>query len=95
MKALIEARVKAIAAAIGAAIGAYLLTALTTGTAATLHGLEVAAGTAALAFLGVHQAPKNKDRHRAAADAGYGLVEMCFALLLIVIALVILFHYVH
>lgn len=29
------------------------------------------------------------------SDAGYGLIELCFALLLIVVALVILFHYVH
>jgi hypothetical protein len=28
-------------------------------------------------------------------DAGYGLIEVCFALVLLVIALVILFHYVH
>ena len=94
MKALIENKAKALAGALFAAIAGYGATAIIAGTVLTLHGLEVAAAGAVVTFLGVHQAPRNKDR-RKAKDAGYSLIEVCFALVLIVIAMVILFHYVH
>jgi len=94
MKALLEQKAKAIAAAVVSALAAYLLTALTTGTAATLHGLEVAGGTAALAFLGVHSAPKNKRR-----DAGFIAANVLLVWLLVAIAVIVLVlliqHHVH
>ena len=60
MPAILAARVKAIAAAVASGVASYAATAIIAGQVLTLHGLEVAAATAVLAFLGVHQAPANK-----------------------------------
>lgn len=52
----------------------------------SLVGSQVGAGDSG-SFL-----PANVDPPQ--ADHGYGLIEICFAVLLLVIALVVLFHYV-
>ena len=94
MKTVLENKAKALAGALITALVSYAALAFQQGTALTLHGLEAAAVGAVVGFLGVHQAPANKKRAHA-GDAGYSLIEVCFALVLLVIALVILFHYVH
>lgn len=58
----IEARIKAVAALVVSAVVTYIATAVVSGTVWTAHGLEVAAATALLTAVGVHQAPKNKIR---------------------------------
>jgi ABC-type Co2+ transport system permease subunit len=62
MKALLEAKVKAVVALVVSGVVAYVASAIIAGQVLTLHGLEIAAATAVLSFLGVHQAPANKKR---------------------------------
>ena len=98
MKTLIESKAKALAGAVITAIVGYAALALQQGTALTLHGLEAAAAGAVVGFLGVHQAPKNKQRHKTAADAGMTIVEAVVAiigLLVIVWLVVFLVHHTH
>lgn len=66
IKALLEARAKAVAAAIVTAVVAYASTAITHSTVITAHGLEAAAVGAVVAFVGVHRVPNKpapKPRH--------------------------------
>lgn len=80
-------------AAVGAIIAglSVLLTALTTGDQAVSAGEWVATAIATLTALGViYQTP---NRAASSSDAGYTLVEMAFALLIVVIVLVVLFHF--
>lgn len=60
LRHVIEARVKALAALVASGVGAYAASAIAVGQVLTVHGLEVAAATAVLTFLGVHQAPANR-----------------------------------
>lgn len=62
MLAVLAVRIKAVAAAVVSAVASYVATAVVAGQVLTMHGLEVAAATAVLSFLGVHQAPANKNR---------------------------------
>lgn len=59
LPSIITDRIKAVAAGVGAAVVSYIATAIATGSILTVHGLEVAAATAVLTALGVHQAPAN------------------------------------
>jgi len=67
LRHLIEARIKALAALVASGVAAYAASALAAGQVLTVHGLEVAAATAVVAFLGVHQAPENKKRKKKAS----------------------------
>lgn len=58
--AVITARIKAVAALVTSGVVSYVASAIVAGSVLTLHGLEVAAATAVLAALGVHQAPANR-----------------------------------
>ena len=58
--AILSSRVKAAAAFVASAVVSYVASAIATGSVLTLHGLEIAAATAVLTALGVHQAPANK-----------------------------------
>ena len=57
---LFAPRIKAVVAFVASGVVSYIATAVVTGHALTLHGLEVAASTAVLAAIGVHQSPANR-----------------------------------
>lgn len=59
---LFAPRVKAVVAFVAGGVVSYIASALVAGQILTLHGLEVAAATAALTALGVHRAPANKPK---------------------------------
>lgn len=57
---LLAPRVKAVAAFVVSGVVSYIASAIVAGHTLTLHGLEIAASTAVLAAIGVHQAPANR-----------------------------------
>lgn len=96
MRALLEAKAKAVAAAVVTAVVGYVALALQQQSALTVHGLEAAAAGAVLGFLGVHQAPKNKERKTAHRQAGYTPVEAVVAVCcLVILVLLIVFLVQH
>lgn len=98
---VLEAKAKAVAGAVVTAIVSYVGLAIIQGQILTAHGLELAAAGAVLTFLGVHQAPKNKERapkRRVRADAGLVAQTVVLWLAIAVLALILillLIHHVH
>ena len=93
MKTVLENKAKALAGALITALVSYAALAFQQGTALTLHGLEAAAVGAVVGFLGVHQAPRNKERR----DAGFadGVVITIAALVVIACGIVYLVKHIH
>lgn len=81
MKQLLEAKAKAIAGAVVTAVVSYVGLAIIQSQVLTLHGLELAAVSAVLTFLGVHQAPRNKRPK----DAGETFPEVLYILTLLAV----------